>query len=247
MRTFYLDIGNSFLKIAEKTGEEWVINHQSEIKSVSDLQKSVPGKGDSVTIVMSSVRRDILRDIQAQLPETEIRIISSSLIPDKHLDYDTPETLGIDRFLVCLGACNRSSNDVIVIDAGSACTIDLMKSDKVYKGGVIMPGLELFHKSMRSYLPELPDVDRDLPVSWPGKSTKECIEWGINGSYLMAIGSFLNKYKTELVKADIFITGGDSVFIYESLKDEIPMNHNPYLVFDGMVAFEKMLNETGTA
>ena len=240
MSTIYLDIGNSFVKAAEIRDQKWQMIHKEEIGMAENLFKSIAEKGNVETIVTSSVRRDVLNMLNSHLSGVEIKTITTDKIPSEYLDYKTPQTLGIDRFLVCLGAFAQMKSNVIVIDAGSACTIDLMTKDKVFRGGVIMPGLEVFHRTMRRNLPELPDIDREMTGNWPGKSTEECVGWGVNGSYLMAIGSFLNKFKAEYTPAEIFATGGDATYISSYLKEEIPMIVRDFLLFEGMTAFEEI-------
>ncbi len=240
MRKIYLDIGNSFIKSAEKRDQTWQMTHKEEVGVAENLFKSFAEQGDIETIISSSVRRDVLDMLNSILSGVEIKTITTDMIPSEHLDYQTPQTLGIDRFLVCLGAFVQKGGNVIVIDAGSACTIDLMTKDKVFRGGVIMPGLEIFHRSMRRNLPELPDIDREMMGNWPGKSTEECVGWGVNGSYLMAIGSFLNKFKAEYTPAEVFVTGGDAAYISSYLNEEIPMIVRDFLLFEGMTAFEDM-------
>jgi type III pantothenate kinase len=96
--------------------------------------------------------------------------------------------------LVCLAAWKETGGeDVIVIDAGSACTVDLMTKKGVFKGGIIMPGIQIIKHSMRTRLPELPEVPDSIPNEWPGKSTAECIAWGVNGGFLLAIRGFIER------------------------------------------------------
>jgi type III pantothenate kinase len=241
MSSIYLDIGNSFIKAAQKRDQTWEMIHKEEIGMAENFFKTIAEQGNVETIVTSSVRRDVLDMLNSLLSGVEIKTITTDKIPSEYLDYKTPQTLGIDRFLVCLGAFVQNEGNVIVIDAGSACTIDLMTKDNVFRGGVIMPGLEIFHRSMRKNLPELPGIEREMTGKWPGKSTEECVGWGVNGSYLMAIGSFLNKFKSEYTPAEIFVTGGDATYISSYLNEEIPMKVRDFLLFEGMTAFEEMV------
>jgi type III pantothenate kinase len=241
MRTIYLDIGNSFIKAAEKRDQKWEMIHKEEVGKAENLFKSIADQGDIESIVACSVRRDVLDIFNSHLSGVDIKIITTDKIPSEYLDYKTPQTLGIDRFLDCLGAYAKVGGNVIVVDAGSACTIDLMTKDKIFRGGVIMPGLKILHQSMRVNLPELPDIEQDMTGNWPGKSTEECVGWGVNGSYLMAVGSFLNKFLAEYTPAEVFVTGGDATFILNHLSGEVPMKVSEFLLFEGMIAFKEMV------
>lgn len=240
MSKLYLDIGNSFMKLAQKTNTGWNIFHHFRNDSVERLGEIILEMEGVEKVIVSSVREDILGRLENVVTSQKLRIIKSSLIPFYHVDYETQKTLGIDRFLVCLGATAATSKNVIVIDAGSACTIDLMTSDKIYRGGVIMPGIHQFHTSMQLSLPELPEIDKQLPSKWPGKSTKTSLQWGINGAYLLSIKAFIDKYKSEIENVDVFLTGGDAIFILENMGYELSFKHRPNILFDGMIQFESL-------
>lgn len=239
MEKIYVDIGNSFIKVSERREYSWHthlhMRNQSSLAVAEEMNKMESLR----EVTVASVRNDVLEVIEANLDE-EIHLnrLVTDQIPSFYLDYDSPETLGIDRFLTCLAACTISSYDVIVIDTGSACTIDLMTSDFVYRGGVIMPGVGLFEETMKQMLPELPSTNRHLPENWPGRTTDECIRWGIYGSFLHAIRSFVDQIEQKLDSCHVYVTGGGAGFIMEHLKDELDLIHRPDLIFEGMQEFE---------
>jgi type III pantothenate kinase len=240
MDKIYLDIGNSYIKAAKQGEIGWNVLRHVRTVSVDILAEFISGIDEVEKVVVSSVRQDVVDELEYRLDGKTFLNITSSLIPPYYLDYDTPRTLGIDRFLACLGAGGLTSKNVVVIDAGTACTVDLMTSDKIFRGGVIMPGLDLFHKSMRQNLVELPPVERRLPDKWPGKSTRESLQWGINGVFLMSILSCIDRYERELGGVDVYVTGGDAVFILEHLGKERQIKHRSDLIFEGMVNFENL-------
>ena len=240
MSKLYLDIGNSFMKLAQKAEVGWNIFHHFRNESVEKLGEIIMQMDGFELLVVSSVRKDILYRLEDIIPAEKLRIFKSTDIPFYHVDYESQKTLGIDRFLVCLGASVSTPKNVVVIDAGSACTIDLMTSDKIYRGGIIMPGIQQFHRSMQISLPELPEVGKQIPSKWPGKSTDTSIQWGINGAFIMAIKGFVEKFKEDVDQAEVFITGGDAIFIVENLGYELSLKHRPNLLFDGMVNFEQL-------
>lgn len=240
MERIYLDIGNSGFKLFKRSPDRtWTLLQKGSDEDAERIAEHFLSLNREAVPVVSSVREDLLQKFRKRLNGRPIEMIRASSIPEKMLDYDTPETLGIDRFLACLGAFSLSNSTVIVVDAGSACTIDLMTSDSVFRGGVIMPGLGILHNSVRNQLPELPDVERQIPARWPGKSTVQSLEWGINGTFLMALKGFLKKYQKEGGEAAIWLTGGDSEFLFQSLRDEFPVQRNSYLLPEGMAHFSE--------
>lgn len=242
MNSLYLDVGNSFLKLAKRKSSSWKVLFDGELGQLADLYEMIHSRETQEKIILSSVRKDITKALRENLSGHVIQEFTTSDIPSYMLDYKTPETFGLDRFLVCLAAWKESfEKDVIVIDAGSACTVDFMKENGIYSGGVIMPGFQLIKKTMENYLPELPEVSNSIPDQWPGKSTMECIEWGANGGFVMAIRGFIQKYREISDNPIIYVTGGNAKQIIEWMGDEVKLHHKKNLLWDGLEALEKMM------
>lgn len=238
MAVLFLDIGNSHIKLAEKRGITWEILFKSGNGQVELLHDVITSLESTERVIISSVRDDILEKVIELLNMYDINVLTSDLIDPVNLDYETPSTMGMDRYLTCYGAVSATNSDVICVDAGTACTIDWMTHEGLYRGGVIMPGLNLFHSSVKQSLPELPSVVYELPDRWPGKSTVKSLQWGINGGFLMAIEGFIKKYLYEIEgEAEIFVTGGDSLYLKKHLQMPVKVNHRPHLHFDGMEIF----------
>lgn len=235
MSPLYLDIGNSFLKLAKPNGNDWKILFDGELNRFDELCAFIGSSTNSERIILSSVRKDVTEKLRTKLSGLTIYEFSTSDIPAKMLDYKTPHTLGLDRFLVCLGAWKESrDSDIIVVDAGSACTVDLMTKEGVYRGGVIMPGLQIIRQAMKLRLPELPGVSESIPEEWPGKSTTECIEWGVNGGVMMAIRGFIEKYRSMVEKPSIYFTGGNAKKLMEWTDENESIQYRKNLIWEGL-------------
>jgi len=237
----YTDIGNTWVKAVTKSGADWVEVFRERIIKEDKITEWVATLHPDSKMVAVSVRQDIQDLISSKDSNNIIEWIDTKTISDFDMDYETPKTLGIDRFLACIGACTVTSNDVVVIDAGSACTIDMMSAARTYRGGVIMPGLSLLHSVMETGTPELPTVSREIPDQFPGKSTEACIQWGINGTFIHAVRSFLNQYAEMYGEFDVFVTGGDANWIYELLSSEYSLKLRRNIIFDGMVELQRIL------
>lgn len=240
MNELYLDIGNSFLKLATPRGNTWKLLYDGRIGTMDLLIKEINLHQSLAKLYVSSVRKDLFNVLKSSLPDLSIRLFGVQDIPRGLLEYDTPGTFGFDRFLVCLGAWSPDQKDVIVIDSGSACTVDLMTSDGVYRGGVIMPGLDLLHGAIEGYLPELPVSERRIPDRFPGKSTEECLEWGVNGTFIAAISGFVQRYRSTCPAAQVYLTGGDSNQLSRWLSGRMEITMDRNLLWEGMKRFRLM-------
>jgi len=232
-----LEIGNTSVKAARVTGTGCSTLFKAGIHQTEKLESELSALRENEILVLSSVRKDVAELVLKHRRRLKIYQITAADTGKVKLDYKTPETLGIDRVLACLGAAADSAgNDVIVVDAGTACTIDYMAKNYVFKGGVIMPGLALFKNLMRDLLPELPQVEPGVPESFPGSSTDESVRWGLYGGFLNAVRSFVDMMAEAGAKPVLYLTGGDGEFISKNLGNY----HSIYrenLVFDGMEAF----------
>ncbi|MCC5926199.1 MAG: type III pantothenate kinase [Bacteroidetes bacterium] len=244
----YLDVGNSFIKMASHAGditgdeaglhqnetENWIVHlrapHADLNKVLSllntELLTQMPVMACSVVESVSEALRNALG--------SRITFARREWIPDSLLDYHSPDTLGMDRFMACLGAWSLSKREsVIVIDAGTATTIDLMTGEGVFRGGVIMPGIKLFEQGLQHFAPALPKVPRELPSQWPPKSTVQALQWGITGSYLEAVKAHVSAMQQD--SARIWITGGDADVLAQIRNVEL--HYHPNLVFEGLRAW----------
>lgn len=231
--TLYLDIGNSAIKGAYKDGLNWKSMEADKPVSAERFVQWIETNSVLFSeIVVSSVRKDVLELIQQRLPDIHFQELSVKDIPPGMLNYETVDTLGIDRFLACYGATDQTNNSVVVIDAGTALTIDFMDENNVYHGGLIAPGLAGFNEVLSLKAPALPKVDMEIPKTWPGKSTEDSLKWGHAGFYKMAIEGLLDKYEDEFGSFDLYITGGDGEVIKAMTGRESKLR--PFLVFEGM-------------
>ncbi|MCG8371909.1 MAG: type III pantothenate kinase, partial [Balneolales bacterium] len=135
----------------------------------------------------------------------------------------------------CLGAYSMAGSAVLVIDAGSACTIDFMNENGVFEGGVIMPGVQTLLKVFHKSAPGLPDFDFEIPESFPGKSSKESLEWGLSQLFLDGLKANLERFEREKEGFELFITGGDAELLAEHAGIASTVRND--LVFIGMEIF----------
>lgn len=101
------------------------------------------------------------------------------------VDVEIPTKVGIDRLLNVFAAGRLLSSDrsVIVVDSGTATTVDLMTSDQTFRGGSILPGLRLSAYAMHDYTARLPIINVDdepavLPEV-PGRNTEDAMRAGL--------------------------------------------------------------------
>jgi type III pantothenate kinase len=240
---FFIDVGNSRIKIGtERSGEFDPLLPMFETAGevLRWIQQNHSGEEE---IVICSVVKGVLEKLRSELSHLPLRVIENESIPRKYLDYHTPETLGVDRFLACLGAASLSHSDVIVVDAGTACTIDYMTHDYVFHGGVIMPGLSTLKRSIQISLPALPPFESKIPKEFPGKSSVESLQWGTIEMFRNAVRDFIGRLHEPEEDPVIWLTGGDARMVNNLLDKDYPVQQK--LVFEGMRLFCDLVPDQG--
>ncbi|MCL1937651.1 MAG: type III pantothenate kinase [Candidatus Azobacteroides sp.] len=148
------------------------------------------------------------------------------------IDYQTPQTLGMDRIAAAVGAWTQKPNmNLLVIDLGTAITVDWVTDKGVYKGGNISPGPELRFKALHQFTNRLPliSMEGETPV-W-GYDTPTAIRSGVVEGIVREVDSYIEEYKKN---RDVFafLTGGYSFYFESKLKNSIFADGN--LVLKGL-------------
>lgn len=141
------------------------------------------------------------------------------------LAYHTPQTLGRDRIATAVGAWGiaqrlDNASDVLVIDAGTALTYDLITANGCFIGGNIAPGLALRFKSLHEHTGQLPLIDADGDTPVVGYDTPTAIRSGVVLGMLGEVRSYLADLKLSHPNLMVFITGGDGKMLHALLGDE---------------------------
>jgi type III pantothenate kinase len=148
------------------------------------------------------------------------------------IDYETPETLGTDRLAAAAGALvHHPGCDILVIDAGSALTVDLVAGGS-YCGGSISPGLSMRFRALHEYTGRLPLVMPAGKFSFPGKSTEDAIAGGVVMGIVYEINEYIRTFEKKHNKLIAVITGGDGEMIASHTGRKI--FHYPDLVAEGL-------------
>jgi type III pantothenate kinase len=131
---------------------------------------------------------------------------------------DEPSRVGIDRLLNALAAKHASGPSVplIVIDVGSAVTIDYVDPAGVFQGGAILPGPWMMARSLHEFTAKLPLIDpwTERPAEVVGKNTAQAVQSGIQAAMIGAADAMIwNIGHVAGVKPIAFVTGGGRYFL----------------------------------
>jgi len=147
------------------------------------------------------------------------------------LSVDEPERVGPDRLCAAAGAWAEGSREAVVVDAGTAVTVDLLSGGS-FRGGSIFPGLELLAGALHGGTALLPLIGgRPADGAPPGRSTSEAIATGIGWGLVGAVKELVSRMLPE--GGDLWVTGGGGEFLVSRL--DRPARLDPDLVFKGLL------------
>ncbi len=130
------------------------------------------------------------------------------------LKYSNPKEIGADRIAGAIGATNLfPEKNIIVIDMGTATTVDCITKNKEYLGGAILPGIKMSTNALASGTAKLPSVEIAKPEHICGTSTIEAIQNGLYFGNAGAIKEILYLFKKNVFKGEetsVIGTGGFS-------------------------------------
>jgi type III pantothenate kinase len=127
-------------------------------------------------------------------------------------DVVSPEKVGIDRFLNAVAVLARvpAGTPVVIVDAGSAVTVDLVDEIRTFRGGAIFPGLSLMTRALHQYTALLPKVETFTPIDVPGRDTTAAIRAGVFHAVCGGIDRLVERLTAGHGKARVLLAGGSS-------------------------------------
>ena len=226
-----VDVGNTSTKLATLREDELQVRSFSYQKDGwSQLAIRYPASVHDAPIRhwrIASVNKNRSAELETCIldenPNALIHRVGHHDVPMK-TSVDHPERLGIDRLLSGYMAAKCFDTPLIVVSFGTAVTVDWVNSDKIFCGGLIIPGIQLQAESLALGAEALPKIqwtgEDDLFI--PGKNTESAIRSGILLGLASAIDGLVHRFaeqnQTTPAQINIVITGGNATAITTHLR-----------------------------
>ncbi len=213
MKNAVIDIGNTNIKIGLFTGKEplaiSVLSQKDVVPylNINNVESAMVGSVASQNSFISQLKKSI-----AKVAEFTI----DTPMPIRTL-YATPKSLGVDRLAACVGARKYTNGNVLVIDAGTCITYDILTNKNEHLGGIISPGINMRLRAMHTLTANLPLVSFDS-ASLVGKSTQKSLQSGATNGSLAEMKGLIKQFESEYDNLSIIIGGGDAVFFDKNLE-----------------------------
>jgi type III pantothenate kinase len=228
-----VDIGNTHTKLAWfdrgeitqslRFGRQDSVNYPevfernaAEMAIISSVGKHAP---DLIKYFENNFRKVIFLDHSTPLPFL--------------IRYKTPDTLGHDRIAGCAGARYLfPESHVLVIDLGTAITIDFINASGEFLGGNISPGLYSRFRALNDYTANLPLLESDCSFPHFGSDTRTAIVAGVQQGIVFELNGYMDEYAERYPDCRFIVTGGDANFFVPEIKRVIFVL--PELVMTGL-------------
>lgn len=233
-----IDIGNTTAKVAVFDSERLIeVLHQSN-QSLEGLQGIIRKYPVEYGLLSSVI--DLSWMVKSQLKHFPVHIKRLNMITRLPLAnlYKSPETLGDDRLAAAVGAYNElPERNILVIDAGTCITYDIVTAKGEYLGGNISPGKSARFKSMHRLTAHLPLIDENGDIPELGYDTQTGMRTGVINGIKYEMKGYINEFSKIYPDLHVILTGGDGIHFEGELPEII--KYDQFLVLKGL---NKILN-----
>jgi type III pantothenate kinase len=228
---FLLDIGNTntligYSKINEK------LDDIKSFRFSTNKSATIDDFGLKLAFVLNSLKIDknnikfaiissVVPEIDENIRQTLIKYINCKIVFTNEIEtskvskllkinYKNPDEIGADRLVNAIAASKLYDYPAIIIDIGTASTIDIVNDKNEFIGGVIFSGIGLSAHTLAKMTSKLPKINIEETEKIIGTNTSESINIGIYHGFLGTIKYFCDKLKQKkyLKNAKIILTGG---------------------------------------
>ena len=245
MKALLIDVGNTRLK--------WGVLDNDAIRRTGHiLQSAIHEQG--IAALTSKLPRDVDTVLASNVAGSSFATRLSGVIGmhcgcDIHFvrsgkracgvtnSYRQPRHMGVDRWVAMIGAWAELESACVIVDAGTAVTIDVLDDDGLHLGGQILPGVQLMATALSSRTSNIANVQpragaKASGMSMFASSTTRAVEQGTINAVVGAIERATRTLDEEGYEVTVVLTGGDASRILKSMDEDAL--HRPHLVLSGL-------------
>jgi type III pantothenate kinase len=249
-----LDAGNSRFKWTRLRGEllsdilspGYDSQHRAQAVAAALEVSGTPRRIVVASVLGDDFKEEFTRIIQMRFGFKPEFVVSKRLGYGIRVGYAKPHEFGADRFAALVAARRNFEQPCIVVDCGTAVTIDALTASGEHPGGLILPGLDLMRRSLVEHTTRINVVFQDGNDHLFGKSTLQGVRGGIWRALVGAIDQIVQEmtfYITEHYgesPINYLMTGGAGVHVLPRLAANYHLE--PGLVLHGLAIIAQKLS-----
>ncbi|HEX7168859.1 MAG TPA: type III pantothenate kinase [Acidimicrobiales bacterium] len=236
-----IDVGNTQILLALYDGtefiEHWRLATNSERTSdeYAVLVRQFIGDASVDGVAISSVvprATGALRSMSTRYFKIEPVVVEPGTKTGMPILIDNPREVGADRIVNAIGAFDLYGGPTVVVDFGTATTLDAVSANGEYLGGAILPGIEISMDALFQRADRLARVELVEPRNVIGKSTAEALQSGAIYGFAGQVDAIVRRMEEELGECTVLATGGLSNLIARF--SETIEHLDPWLTLHGL-------------
>ena len=185
---------------------------------------------DITDCIISSVVPPVFNSVKTGLIKVlgkQPMVVGPGLKTGLNIHMDVPSQVGSDRIVIAVAALAEFKAPLILMDLGTATTIEVVEPENRYMGGVIVPGVRVSLDALTSRAAQLPGISLDCPKQVIGKNTVDCMRSGMMYGTAAMIDGLVDRIEEELGHPSTLVaTGGMAQFIAPLCRHEIILDKN---------------------
>tara|TARA_B110000003_G_scaffold188946_1_gene187777 strand:+ start:1820 stop:2545 length:726 start_codon:yes stop_codon:yes gene_type:complete len=227
-----IDVGNSFVKwrLSDVLGVDQRGSQSTSSVAKEGLDLNIIGpltQARLSSVANRSVTEVLYQQIKGAFGVELQKAVVSKVAGGVRCGYPDCTSLGVDRWLAMVGAYSKRSRPLIVVDLGSAITLDVVDKYGQHLGGYILPGLSLMRESLHRGTVQVRAGDQIDQIITPAITTSAAVN---RGSLLVAVATI--EKLAGMHQANLILTGGDAELVTSMLNNQA--EYVPELVLDGL-------------
>jgi type III pantothenate kinase len=212
-----------------RTADEWAVLLQGL------LAGETPVAGIAVCSAVPHVLHELRDVVSRYYRDVPSVVVEPGVKTGLPVLVDNPREVGTDRIANALAAVNRYGAPCLVVDVGTAITIDVVNPAGAFIGGAIAPGIETATDALGAVAAQLRRVELVRPRSVVAKSTVEALQSGAIHGFAAMVDGLVERIRTEQSldpATPVVLTGALAPLIADELTT--PIRHDPLLTLHGL-------------
>jgi type III pantothenate kinase len=229
-----IDIGNTNIVFAIAQNSDVLAHWRYETSYNEDAQiynhlfhSQFNKLGFKLDIINNIIISSVVPEVEDSLSKSLFKTFSIEPIFVNHnnisikIASSSPENVGADRLLNAYYLIEQAKYPGMVIDFGTATTFDVVSADKVFRGGIICPGVNLSIQSLHNHTSKLPLIDIQKPSDIIGQDSVSAMQSGIYWGYISMVEGLIRRIKEfhQFNDCHVVATGGLAEFFVSELSD----------------------------
>ena len=202
-----------------KTSDQYGVEIKNMLETFGVSREDIDG------CIISSVVPPVFNSVQTGVRKVIGRqpmVVGPGLKTGLNIHMDVPSQVGSDLIVVAVAALAEYPAPLVIIDLGTATTIQVIEPENVFIGGMVCPGVMVSLDSLTSRTAQLPGISLDEPKQVVGKNTVDCMRSGIMYGTAAMLDGCIERIEEELGHSfTVIATGGLAKFITPLCKHEM--------------------------